>query len=966
MDVQPIEQHTGSTEKRRQYSFVITAAILIPLYWFFRDSPWQSDAHVHTLMELAATLLALMIGISALIRYYAKPNETLFLFIGAGFLGTGFLDGYHGVVTSVYFAHFYPSPPESLIPWSWIASRFYLSVFLFWAYLQWRKENGVSSLLSVRPKIVYAITIITTTASFIFFATVPLPDAYYSDLFFHRPEELLPALFFALALIGFYSKGEWKTSCFEFWLVMALVVSLISQAVFMSFSERLFDYEFDVAHLLKKASYIAVLTGIYISMLKSFQKEVTLSETLQEQKKQFETIYQTSKDGLAVLDLETNFIDFNDAYLELTGYTREELLKQSSIGMCVPEDIPKSREAIAEVLEKGFVRNFEKSSLRKDGTVVIVDMSIALMPDGKHLLVSTKDITEHKRLMENLDRQHTYLQNIIDGMYDTLMVIDKEHNILLMNEAARAMIDEKSLKGTQHLKCFEVLHKVSEPCDSDNHLCPLQAVIESKTSQTTIHRHYDKENNERLIEVSVTPLFDGEGEIYAFIESGHDVTELMTVRSELDRQINYDSLTSLPNYRLFMDRLNEFIKRSTREKGQAAVMLIDIDRLKEINDSLGHKAGDIVIKGFAEWLMGCVREQDTVARFSGNTFGVLLEEIEDDLAPVRVLESLNKIVGSDSIKIADHDIHITFSGGITLFPDDGANADTLYKNADAALYAAKDAGRNTYRYYTNEMTDKAFERVMMDSNLRDALKNEEFTLHYQPQFDARNDAVIGMEALIRWNHASMGLIPPGRFIPILESSNLMIDVGAWIFKTAFSQVVGWREAGLSPGIVSVNLSMVQLREGDRLIDTITALLEETGCRAEWIGMEITESMTMDNPESVIKILKTLSELGFQISLDDFGTGYSSLAYLKKLPLNKLKLDKSFIDDLPDNIEDVTLSRTIIALAENLGMEIIAEGVETQGQKQFLVENGCHEIQGFFYSKPLIREQMEAMLQDRKG
>jgi diguanylate cyclase (GGDEF)-like protein/PAS domain S-box-containing protein len=960
----------GVVEKRKKFSFLVVSFGLIGLYAIFRGSQWQGSTNLHTMMEIVATVLALMIGISGLIRFYAKPDEKLFLFIGAGFLGTGFLDGYHAIVTSEYFIELYPSPPESLIPWSWVASRLYLSIFLFWAYIHWKIDSIGSYSIDIEPKKVYLITATTTFASFIFFAFVPLPKAYYSELFFHRPEELLPALFFALALYGFYRKGEWRENSFEYWLVMALIVSLISQVIFMSFSEKLFDYEFDMAHLLKKASYISVLTGIYISMLDSFQKEVTLSSALQFQKDrlesinsslnkslkdlektqqiakigsfssdvitgqsnyssiflnifgldkdsnfnrakwltmvhpddiskvksisenihnsrdesattlnyriitaqnsikhievqwkyrynengeivhldgfvqdvtdrvlaeekrkaQFETIYKTSKDGLAIIDLESNFIDCNNAYLEMTGYSKDELFKKSCIEMSVAQDIPKTKEVIANVQKNGFVKHFKKSCYKKDGTIFTVDMSLSMMPDSKHILISTKD-----------------------------------------------------------------------------------------------------------------------------------VTELISVKNRLDYQINFDSLTSLPNRTLFMDRLYPLIKRSARNGSKAAIVLLDIDHLKGINDSFGIHSGDIVIQNFSKWITESVRDDDTVARFSGNTFGIIMEDINDNLAPTRVLEHLNSITKNESINIAQNLLHITFSSGIAIYPDDGVEADILYKNADAALYSAKDAGRNTYRYYTNELTDKAFERVIMETNLREALKKDEFLLYYQPQINTKDNSIIGLEALLRWKHSSMGLILPYKFIPILESSNLMIDVGEFILKRAFTQAVVWREQGLSPGILSVNLSIIQLNYGERLIKFIEKALKETGCKASWIGLEVTESMMIKNPEVIIKLLQRLKDMGFMISVDDFGTGYSSLSYLKRLPIDKLKLDKSFVDGLPYDKNDIVLSKTIISMASSLTLKIIAEGVENEEQKKFLIDNRCNEIQGYLYSKPLPEDEISLML-----
>jgi EAL domain-containing protein (putative c-di-GMP-specific phosphodiesterase class I) len=345
----------------------------------------------------------------------------------------------------------------------------------------------------------------------------------------------------------------------------------------------------------------------------------------------------------------------------------------------------------------------------------------------------------------------------------------------------------------------------------------------------------------------------------------------------------------------------------------------------------------------------------------GDAFAILIENIEDNLTPLKTLECFKKVLDTSYITVNDHNFHLTFSAGIAIYPIDGANSNVLVKNADAALYAAKDGGRNTYRYYTNALTEKAFERVMMDTNLRDALEHNEFTLYYQPQYNTQNDKLIGMEALIRWLHPSLGMISPGNFIPILESSNLMLEVGKWILKTAFEQAVKWRELDLNPGVISINLSMLQLQSGESCVETIKELLKTTECQAKWIGLEITESAIMKEEKKTVETLFKLSDLGFTLSLDDFGTGYSSLSYLKKMPLHKIKIDKSFVDDLPNDGESAALSKTIISMAKNLDLKVIAEGVEKENQKEFLTNNGCYEIQGYLYSKPRPANEIENLL-----
>jgi diguanylate cyclase (GGDEF)-like protein len=429
------------------------------------------------------------------------------------------------------------------------------------------------------------------------------------------------------------------------------------------------------------------------------------------------------------------------------------------------------------------------------------------------------------------------------------------------------------------------------------------------------------------------------------------------MKDDLNKQINYDNLTGLPNRTLYMDLLKEYIKHAKRSKSKAAVILIDLDHFKIINDSFGHQEGDRLIQTFSELIQSTIRDEDTTARFGGDSFAILLEDIEDDLAPVRILEELKQVLEESSIIINDQQVNITFSAGISIYPQDGDTPENLFKNSDAALYEAKEMGRDTYKYYTNELTQKAFERVVMDSSLRDAVKNEDFVLYYQPQYNIKTQKLIGVEALIRWNHHSMGIIPPAKFITALEGSSLIIPVGEWVIKTAFESAVKWRREGYDPGIISINLSIVQLNDGDKLLKEIELLLKQTECMAEWIGIEVTESMMMKDPQKAIDVLHRLKEIGFKISVDDFGTGYSSLTYLKKMPIDKLKIDQSFVIDLPVDKEDAELTSTIIAMAKNLHLDIIAEGVETEEQKEFLIKHGCFEAQGYYYSKPVPESEL---------
>jgi len=400
--------------------------------------------------------------------------------------------------------------------------------------------------------------------------------------------------------------------------------------------------------------------------------------------------------------------------------------------------------------------------------------------------------------------------------------------------------------------------------------------------------------------------------------------------------------------------------KKTTEK--AALILVDIDDLKDINNSFGHIVGDRVIKQFVQLLISCISGESLIARFSADVFLVLIKNITDKQEELIFLNKFKSMADKAKITFKDHDLKISFSAGITMLPENGTNFSILTKKSGAALHAAKNDGKRIYQYYKDTHTENAIEKVIMNASLHHAYGKKEFVLVYQPQYKAKDDSIVGLEALIRWKHPSLGLIPPGMFMGQLEESNLMLDVGYWVLEQAFKQTVLWHSKGFNTGIVSVNISMAQLSDLDEFVSDIKNLLSKTSCKASWIGFEITESVMMKNAENVIYALDELSALGIQIIIDDFGTGYSSLSYLKRMPIDKLKIDKSFIDDLPNNSEGATLVKTIIDLAKNLDIKLIAEGVEKHEQKTYLLEHGCNEIQGFLYSKPLAVDQLTSLLE----
>ena len=411
-------------------------------------------------------------------------------------------------------------------------------------------------------------------------------------------------------------------------------------------------------------------------------------------------------------------------------------------------------------------------------------------------------------------------------------------------------------------------------------------------------------------------------------------------------------MTDLPNRSLLLDRLSQALAQAERDSTQVAVLFTDLDRFKIVNDTLGHPAGDELLRQVAVRLRSALREGDTIARLSGDEFVILLPRISEARDAARVAAKALGMVTAP-FTVFGHELHISSTIGVSLFPKDGADPETLLKHADTALYQAKDRGRNQYQFFDARMNAHAQERLLLENGLRRAIERGEFVLHYQPQIDLQTNAVTGVEALIRW-HPEQRMVLPGEFIPIAEETGLITEIGEWVLRTACRQAREWEAAGLPPVRMAVNLSIRQLRRRG-FPARVRAILRETGLAPQRLELEITESSLMVDPEQIIKTLHELRGMGIQLAMDDLGTGYSSLAYLKRLPLDRIKIDRSFVRDIPEDPDDVAIVQAILAMARQLKIRVVAEGVETPAQRRFLRDHRCEEAQGYAFSRPLPAE-----------
>ncbi|MEK7207510.1 MAG: EAL domain-containing protein, partial [Pseudomonadota bacterium] len=471
-----------------------------------------------------------------------------------------------------------------------------------------------------------------------------------------------------------------------------------------------------------------------------------------------------------------------------------------------------------------------------------------------------------------------------------------------------------------------------------------------------------KDGRRVMIETSGVPIFDREGRFAGYRGMDRDVTERIKAQEKLHYLAYYDELTGLPNRALLLDRLKQTLIEAQRHQRVVAVLYMDINHFKNINDTLGMETGNRLIRMVAERLQGCVRPGDTVARMGGDEFCIVLADLaqESDVA-----EIIQKILVSFSAphRLAERELSLSVTIGISLFPRDATEPETLLKNADIAMYRAKEHD-DGYQYYSPDMTASATERLTLENDLRHALEQHELFLHYQPQVNLRTGAITGVEALLRWRHPKLGMVSPAKFIPLAEDTHLILPIGEWVLREACAQARAWQDAGLPPLRMGVNLSARQFRQPD-LAGTVRRILDETGLDPNRLDIELTESTLVQSPEAVAEILSGLEMLGIQISIDDFGTGYSSLTYLKRLPIDILKIDQSFMHSVTTDPDDASIVIAIITLAHALGIQTIAEGVETKEQLEFLRKHGCEAMQGYYFSKPLPAENVAVLLRENR-
>lgn len=687
---------------------------------------------------------------------------------------------------------------------------------------------------------------------------------------------------------------------------------------------------------------------------------IELQAELEGARDRYAELYDFAPVGYLSLDASGMIRNLNLTACRMLGRDRDKLIGLPFRGHLSVD----SRRSFFALVQRVFessdavVGEFKLES--GDDRVVQLQCQMHTEPDGvRTCLAILTDITTRKAAENALRGEQVFLQHLIDSINDPIMVIGLDYRILRMNRAARNVVDASGLGDEACLTCHKLTHQSDRPCIGADHPCPLRSVVHSGQPTKVVHNHYSPSGALRKFEIAVSPLTDESGDLLGVIEVNRDITEHMELLGELkanDLRFEYlaqhDPLTGLPNRVLFSDRLHSAVHVARRHKTQVAVLFIDLDRFKEVNDSFSHSHGDSVLREVASRLKGVIREEDTIARMGGDEFMVILNDVRATEGVGRVANKIIEVF-REPFSVQQSKIHLGASIGISLYPDHGDSVEDLIRNADSAMYQAKDSGRMAFRFYAAELTERALERVAMETALHEALERHGMLLHYQPQFDLESGRVCGAEALIRWQHPTEGLLSPQRFLKISEDTGLILPMGRQVLQMACAQMKAWQEQGVvgPDERISVNLSTKQFDQAD-LFDVIEQVLAETGLGAESLELEITESAMMRSIERSGEVITRLRALGTHVAIDDFGSGYSSLAYLKLLPLTRLKIDRLFVKDIPDDPNDVAIARAIIALGKALSLDVLAEGIETVEQRDFLLREGCNAGQGFLYAKPL--------------
>jgi diguanylate cyclase (GGDEF)-like protein/PAS domain S-box-containing protein len=699
--------------------------------------------------------------------------------------------------------------------------------------------------------------------------------------------------------------------------------------------------------------------AIAILKTKGDQERLRAQTTLRNREAMTSSVFKNAAIGITMVDMDQRLMRCNPAFAGMLGYTSKELSGRAFADFSHPEDIEENRR-LYRSLAAGEIDHFQidKRYIRKDGSIVWGRVTVSMVPQEGSTPSFTvgmiEDITERKKNDEDLQR----FRAAMDASGDAILLVDRAHmRYVDVNQTFCELVgySREEMLGMTPMDLFsadrETLERDYDAIIADN----------DNSASKTEGQYRRKDGTLIPIETRRRALHTKDG--WIIVGTARDITERKHAQRRIEYLATHDGLTDLPNRNLIHDRITQAVAHVRRAGRQLALLYVDLDRFKLINDGFGHPFGDAMIKAAGERLAGVVRDGDTVARQTGDEFLILLADLRKSTDVYIVAQKVIDAFGRP-FNLQGREVYLTASVGVSIYPQDGEAVDALIGNADVAMYRAKELGRNAYQFFTREMSDETKRRVELETRLRLAVPRNELQLAYQPKVDLATGRMTGCEALLRWTHPELGAVSPARFIPIAEDSGLIVPIGDWVLRTACLQNKAWLDAGLPPIAVSVNVSARQFLQQD-VVAWVMKTLGETGLPPERLELELTESLIAQDVEKVIDTVNQLKSAGVKLSIDDFGTGYSSLSYLKRFRVDTLKIDQSFVRHMLTEQDDAAIVQAVISLAHSLKLKVIAEGVETAEHCKLLRQINCDEMQGYYFSKPAPAAEMEAMLKTGK-
>jgi diguanylate cyclase (GGDEF)-like protein/PAS domain S-box-containing protein len=731
----------------------------------------------------------------------------------------------------------------------------------------------------------------------------------------------------------------------------------------------------------------------------------------QQERLRLAAVVENSDDAINSVALDGTVTSWNAGAERTYGYSAAEALGRH-ISFCVPPERRSELDVVVQKIKAGeVIERFDTQRRTKNGK--IIDVSVSLSPikgeTGKIVGVSgiARDVTAKRRALEALvesegryrsvsereiqrtseltaaneqlaaemiERRQAQESLRLEAMAREQAQSDlrrSEERMSMAMKAAKIGFWDLDVAKDEHVwsdtckvllgvppdtqASYQALKGVVQPDDWEIMQAKIDRAIQEKRDYAVEFRVVRPDNSVHWRTSSGQAFYDDAGHVTRMSGITMDIDDRKNAEERIQHLAYSDALTELPNRRLVQDRLLKALAGARRQKDKVALLFLDLDRFKDINDQLGHSVGDLLLQNVAKRLKTWAREQDTVARLGGDEFLIALTHVKDPPDAAIAAERLMDAMTAEFV-IQGHSLNVSCSIGISIFPENGADCETLIKNADAAMYSAKADGRNNFRFFTKDMNAQAVERLTLESSLRSALAKEQLFLMYQPQMDIATGRITGLEALLRWQHPEFGLVPPDRFIRIAENSGLIVSIGEWVLRTACLQARAWQDEGLSAVTVAVNVSAIQFRQ-DGFCELIRTMLRETGLAPQHLELELTESLLFANADVTLSVIRELKAIGVTLAIDDFGTGYSSFSYLRQFRVSKLKIDRTFIGDVAINPDDAAITSAIINMAKGLNLRVIAEGVENEAQMSFLREHQCDEIQGYYFSKPLAVDKV---------